>query len=98
MKISDLRPELLEEAAEMLRAIAHPVRMQILSLLEYNEAMSVKDIHSILKIEQATASHHLGILKDKSILISRREGRSTYYSLRHQNLATIVNCISHCVM
>jgi len=98
MKINDLKPEQLEEAANMLKAIAHPMRMAILSNLEDGKKLTVTELHELLGIEQSTTSHHLGILKDKGVLTSKREGKNTYYFLKHENLSNIINCVSKCVI
>jgi DNA-binding transcriptional ArsR family regulator len=59
---------------------------------------TVTEIHKILNIEQSTTSHHLGILKDKGVLQSQREGKNTYYSLKHNSLKNIVECVSKCTV
>lgn len=96
MEFSELKPESLEKAATMLKAIAHPVRISIVGYLEDGEKRTVTEIHTHLGLEQATASHHLGILKDKGVLSSRREGKNTLYYLKHPNLRTVLNCIGNC--
>jgi DNA-binding transcriptional ArsR family regulator len=96
MELKELSAPQLEAAANMLRAIAHPMRIAILSFLEDDESMTVTEIHERLGIEQSTTSHHLGILKDKGVLISKRVGKNTFYSLKHSNLSHIVNCVSKC--
>ena len=96
MRIKDLSPEQLEEAANMLKAIAHPMRIAILSFLEDGKKLTVTEIHELLEIEQSTTSHHLGILKDKGVLCSKREGKNTFYFLKHNNLSNIVNCVTRC--
>jgi DNA-binding transcriptional ArsR family regulator len=98
MKIKDLDVRQLENAANMLKAIAHPMRIAILSFLEDGAKLTVSEIHEKLGIEQSTTSHHLGILKDKGVLISKREGKNTYYSLKHDSLKNITDCISRCSM
>jgi len=98
MKIKELDVDHLEAAASMLKAIAHPMRIAILSHLEDGKKLSVTEIHELLKIEQSTTSHHLGILKDKGVLSSKREGKNTYYFLKHAKLATIIECVSQCTM
>jgi DNA-binding transcriptional ArsR family regulator len=85
-----------ERAANMLKAIAHPMRIAIIGLLEEGQELTVTEIHENLGIEQSTTSHHLGILKDKDVLISRRDGKNTFYSLKHENLKNIINCVSMC--
>lgn len=96
MKITDLTPEQLEKAANMLKAIAHPMRIAIINYLEDGKKLTVTQIHELLQIEQSTTSHHLGILKDKGVLTSTRDGKNTYYSLKHDTLNNIVECISRC--
>ena len=97
MEFSELKPEEVEKAANMIKAISHPMRLAILGYLGEGNRLNVTEIHNLLKIEQSTASHHLGILKDKGILASTRKGKSTLYYLKHQNLSKLVRCISECV-
>ncbi|OFX42470.1 MAG: transcriptional regulator [Bacteroidetes bacterium GWA2_30_7] len=96
MKVKDINVEKLENAANMLKAMSHPVRIAILSMLEEGKKLSVTEIHEHLKIEQSAASHHLGILKDKGVLASKRDGKNTYYYLKHDSLSKIIDCISNC--
>ncbi len=96
MKIKDLDAKQLDRAASMLKAIAHPMRIAILSHLEDGKKLTVTEIHNLLNIEQSTTSHHLGILKDKGVLASQREGKNTYYFLKHDSLRNIVECVSRC--
>jgi DNA-binding transcriptional ArsR family regulator len=96
VKIKDLDPEMLEKAAGMLKAIAHPMRIAILNHLEDGKKLTVTEIHNLLNIEQSTASHHLGILKDKGVLASQRDGKNTFYYLKHDSLRNIVDCVSKC--
>lgn len=96
MKIEDLTVEQLEQASSMLKAIAHPVRISILNYLDGGKILTVTEIHHLLNIEQSTTSHHLGILKDKGVLASKREGKNTYYFLKHPNLGGIVECMTNC--
>jgi DNA-binding transcriptional ArsR family regulator len=96
MEMNNLTPQQLEKAANMLKAIAHPMRIAILSYLEEGKKLTVTEIHELLNIEQSTTSHHLGILKDKGVLLSKRDGKNTYYFLKHNNLRQIVDCVSQC--
>jgi ArsR family transcriptional regulator, virulence genes transcriptional regulator len=96
MDFKEINPESLERAANMLKAIAHPIRISIVGYLEDGKKRTVTEIHTQLGIEQSTASHHLGILKDKGVLASKREGKNTLYFLKHENLKTVLNCINSC--
>lgn len=96
MKITELSVEQIERAANILKALAHPVRIEILNYLDEGKQLNVKEIHELLGIEQSSASHHLGILKDKGILLSRREGKNTYYYLRDKNFGKLIDCLGEC--
>jgi DNA-binding transcriptional ArsR family regulator len=92
----EISPEKLENAATLLKAMAHPMRVAILNLLRNNSKLTVSEIHIALNIEQSTTSHHLGILKDKGVLRSERIGKNSFYFLRNQNLEHIVECLNKC--
>ena len=96
MEFSDLKPVEIERAATMLKAISHPTRLAILGHLGEGNRLTVTEIHQLLDIEQSTASHHLGILKDKGVLASVRQGKNTLYYLKRNNLSELVKCISEC--
>lgn len=90
--------EQLEQAASKLRAMAHPMRIAIIDLLHDGNQMSVTEIYKKLKIEQAAASHHLNILKNKGVLASKRDGKKIFYSIKNQVLTEIVDCLNRCNM
>jgi DNA-binding transcriptional ArsR family regulator len=94
--IDELNIEKLEMAANLMKAIAHPLRIAILKHLEGGKKLTVTEIYELLGIEQSTTSHHLGILKDKGVLNSKRDGKNTYYFLKHETLSQIVDCVNRC--
>lgn len=96
MEQTAVSPELLEKAAGMLKAIAHPVRISIVQYLEDGEKRTVTEIHKKLGIGQAAASHHLVILRDRGVLSSRREGKHILYYLRHKNLRNLLFSLVEC--
>src|SRR4030066_187830 len=96
MELNKLDPETLEKASNMLKAMAHPVRISIVGYLEDGKKRSVTEIHKQLGIEQAAASHHLVILKDRGVLSSKREGKNTLYFLKHDKLKNILINIGEC--
>ena len=97
-KLSLLPYEDLERAASILKTIAHPTRITIISMLEEGKMMTVTEIYKKLKIEQSTTSHHLSMLKDKGVLGSKRVGKNTYYYIKNENLTHIIDCISNCAV
>jgi len=96
MKKSVLDVVKLEAAAGKLRAIAHPMRIAIIDMLNDEPQMNVTKIYTKLGIEQASASHHLNILKTKGLLVSKRDGKKILYSIKNTALSEIIDCINRC--
>lgn len=96
MITQNITVEQLERAANILKAIAHPIRIAIMNHLDTEGKLTVTAIHEKLGIEQSTASHHLGILRDKGVLIAKRDGKNTFYSLKTPKLNTLIACIKDC--
>ncbi|MDT8323654.1 MAG: metalloregulator ArsR/SmtB family transcription factor [Bacteroidota bacterium] len=90
--------EIMEEAAAMLKAVAHPVRLAIVGMLEGGVRRNVTDLFGALGLEQAVVSHHLAILRDRGVLSQEREGKHVFYFLRHPRLTEIVHCVKDCCM
>ena len=85
-----------EHVAEVLKAVAHPVRLQIVELLETKE-MCVGDIVTALGGKQAITSQQLNMMKDKGILNCRRNGTKVYYRIEDKNVIRLLHCIyDHC--
>ncbi len=86
----------LEKIAFILKTIAHPVRLQIVEVLEIYGDLSVSEICEKLKTEQSLTSHHLSNMKLKGILSSQKEGRKVIYSLKEKSVLQILNCLDDC--
>ncbi|MEM7657954.1 MAG: metalloregulator ArsR/SmtB family transcription factor [Bacteroidota bacterium] len=67
--------------AKTLRAMAHPVRLSIINMLQEGKKMTVTEIYTSLDADQSAISHHLGIMRDRGILRNERDGKYIYYSL-----------------
>ena len=92
-KILKIDAELLQERAEMLKAMAHPTRIAMIEMLYEDKELTVTEIHNTLEIEQAVASNHLSILKNKSILRCRRDGKKMLYSIKLNNIHNVIQCM-----
>ncbi|MDQ3018202.1 MAG: metalloregulator ArsR/SmtB family transcription factor, partial [Bacteroidota bacterium] len=62
--------EKLQVSTELMRALAHPLRLKILEFLDQNKNIQVNQIYNTLKIEQSIASQHLRILKNAGVLVA----------------------------
>jgi DNA-binding transcriptional ArsR family regulator len=85
-----------EQVAEVLKAVAHPVRLQIVELLETKE-MCVGEIVAALGGKQAITSQQLNMMRDKGVLNCRRNGTKVYYRIENKNVIKLLYCIyDHC--
>ncbi|MDD4779382.1 MAG: metalloregulator ArsR/SmtB family transcription factor [Tissierellia bacterium] len=82
--------ELLEQKAELLKTIAHPVRLCILAMLIMNKESNVTDIQCCLDVPQPTVSQHLSKLKSAGILSSERNGTEIIYKISNNEVRQIV--------
>jgi ArsR family transcriptional regulator len=98
VNVKGLSVERIERVAEVLKAIAHPVRLQILDVLREHEKLSVSDIQQALSIqtEQSLLSHHLIKMKDKGVLNCEKRGMNVMYSLSDRHLLSIFDCMERC--
>lgn len=86
--------DFLETATETLRAIAHPHRLLIVDMLYRKKSLNVTEIYEQLGIEQAVASHHLRILKDRGVVQVRRDGKNSYYALTNDEYFVVLEVLS----
>lgn len=83
---------LLERAAEILRTVAHPVRLQIIGFLAEGEK-PVNDLSHLLRTNQPYTSQQLALMKARGIVNARRDGNQVFYSLALRNIVKIITCI-----
>lgn len=88
--------DLARHAAEVLKAVAHPLRLQIVEVLARGE-LSVGEIVEAVGEKQAITSQQLNLMKDKGVLVSRREGARVYYRVENPNVTRVLGCVyDHC--
>lgn len=78
--------------ANLLRAIAHPMRLQILQTLS-QEPACVCDLMLIINRRQPYVSQQLMVLRDAGLVVSAREGVSMFYRLAHPELKTLLDAL-----
>ena len=85
-----------DHATEILKAVAHPVRLQIVDLLRAKE-MCVSDIVKALTSKQAITSQQLNMMKDKGVLGCRRDGTRVYYHIENKSVIKLLHCFNNCL-
>jgi ArsR family transcriptional regulator, zinc-responsive transcriptional repressor len=84
--------DVLNEAAECLRTLAHPHRLRIVQML-LRGRYKVGELAAACAIPSHMASEHLRLMQRCGLLRSRRDGRCTYYEVAQPHLAGIIACI-----
>ena len=91
----DLDFEALSAAAECLKTLAHPSRLQIVQLLLAGRQHSVNEIAEACELSQPATSDHLRLMQRCGFLTSEREGRTVYYSIAEPHLHDIMACVQN---
>ena len=81
--------EELYDLADVFRVFGDSTRIKILYTL-YKSELCVADIAEVLQMTQSAVSHQLRILKDAKLVKFRRDGKTIYYSLDDDHVATIL--------
>lgn len=87
--------ENFEEAAEMLKAVAHPLRLRILVAL-CEEEHHVNELAQRLDMPQSIISQQLRILRMKSLVAATRENGYAYYQITQPHLRDLLECLADC--
>ena len=82
--------ELQTLKAQLFRALAHPARIRLLEVLVASGETSVRDLQDALGIEQPIVSQHLARLRASGIVIARRRGASTLYTVAHPLIGNLL--------
>ena len=88
--------ETAEDIAKVLKALAHPVRLQIVDALKSGE-QCVCDIMAAVGGKQSITSQQLNMMKDKGVLGCRRQGSKVFYRIENENVLRLLACVhQHC--
>ena len=79
----------MEAAAELFKVFGDPTRLKLLAAL-LGQEMCVCDLSDLLGISQSAVSHQLRLLRTSRLVKNRREGKSVFYSLDDDHVATIL--------
>ncbi len=86
----------LEEAARVLRVLAHPDRLRMIELLIAGRH-SVGELAEAVGLAPPAVSQHLNHMRAHGILRVEREGRTAYYQVDNPNAINVIDCIrKHC--
>lgn len=89
----NINDDKLQMSSDILRALAHPLRLKILEFIDQNETINVNKIYNTLKLEQSITSQHLRILRSAGLVATEREGKFIHYKVDYDRLANTVKAI-----
>jgi ArsR family transcriptional regulator, virulence genes transcriptional regulator len=84
--------EIFKLHADLLKALAHPRRLEIVNLLKGQE-LSVSDLQEMLGLPQANLSQHLMLLRKHGVVEHRKEGKQVFYKVAHKNFVKACDLI-----
>lgn len=84
----------LKRAALVLRAASHPLRKQIINLLDEKKKLPVTDIYVKLREDQSVVSQHLAVLRKAGIVNAEKNGKFVFYTLDRNRIAEIGNFVA----
>jgi len=90
LRLTDL--DALRQAAECLRALAHPHRLRMVQMLLQGE-YTVGELAEACELPSAMASEHLRLMQRCGFLNSDKDGRRVYYRVAEPHLKNILKCI-----
>ncbi len=87
----------IDIASRALKAMAHPLRLKILCILGTTQGsnleISVQDLVERVGTSQSNISQHLSILRDKHILVSRKDANKVYYRIGEENILHLIEAM-----
>ena len=93
-KLIEHKPEpiVFEQTASIFQMISDSTRLKILWLLCHSEDC-VANIAAAIEMSSPAVSHHLRLLKQSGLIVSRKDGKETYYTLADTEEAALVHDI-----
>lgn len=85
-----INEQTFDQAAELLKTLAHPLRIRIILLLAKKRSMNVSTLQRRLKVDQTILSYQLIRMRDRGLLESVRQGKEMHYSLVDSALSEIM--------
>lgn len=85
--------EKYNDVAELLKVIAHPIRLCIVSNLLSEGESNVTDMQECLEIPQSTLSQHLQKLRSARVIEGKRKGIEIYYQISDIHVAELIKAL-----
>lgn len=84
------------ELAVRLKALADPVRLQLVDHLVRNQEATTSELAPVVGLGESTTSHHLKQLLNAGLVTKRRVGTSVFYALNGAAISALVGAMGCC--
>jgi len=85
--------EKFNDSAELLKVVAHPVRLALVKFMIENGPLNVTSLYEEFGIPQSTVSQHLSKLKSVKVISGTRKGLEIYYEVKDKRVETILDAV-----
>ena len=85
----------ITQTASLLKAIGHPIRVDIILCLSQNRNMTVTELCNTLNVPQPVLSLHLAVLRKLNVLAVKKAGKRSIYSISDISVKQIINIVYH---
>jgi DNA-binding transcriptional ArsR family regulator len=86
------RKQLLEDRADVFKALGHPSRLAIVDALADGERC-VCELNETIDADMSTVSRHLAVLRNVGILSSEKRGNQVFYRLECPCITSFYGCV-----
>lgn len=87
--------EKLQLSSNIVKALAHPLRLKILEYIDRKGNVNVNKIYTALKIEQSITSQHLRVLRMAGIVNSDKDGKYVHYAIDYTTIEKTVKALKN---
>ncbi|EJQ50024.1 metalloregulator ArsR/SmtB family transcription factor [Bacillus hominis] len=84
------KKEMYEEITEVLKVLAHPVRLSLVEIMRTKGPTNVTTMYEKLQMPQSTISQHLSKLRAAKIITGTRKGLEIYYEVTDNRTKAIL--------
>lgn len=86
--------EKIEKASRCLKALSHPIRLNILCALK-DGGKNVQELEAAIGTSQSNMSQHLSVLRDKEILKTEKRANQVFYFVKDERLYELLGLLQH---
>ena len=87
------KKEMYVEIAEVLKVLAHPVRLSLVKIMLAKGATNVTTMYGNLQMPQSTISRHLFKLRAAKIITGTRKGLEVFYEITENRTKAILSSL-----